>query len=96
MLGRVQFKKVKSIDFNQWYDTNKITVFKDSEGFQSVLQRIERFLEEIKTKYYNQDVLLVTHGDVCKAIYAYLNNINDAKTIRSFEQGNCEIVKYEL
>lgn len=96
MLGRVQFKKVKTLDFDEWYDTSKIQLFKDSEGFKSVLERIGKFLEEIKIKYYNKNILLITHGDVCKAIYAYLNNINDAKIIRAFEQENCEIVKYDL
>ena len=46
--------------------------------------------------YSNKSIIIVTHGDVCKAIYAYLNNITNTKEIILFEQGNCEIKKYDI
>ena len=92
----MQFKSIEKIDFNEWYDINKMKVYKNSEGFKSILERIKSFLEEIKIKYPDKNILIVTHGDVCKAINAYLNNITDAKTINSLEHGNCEIKKYNL
>ena len=60
------------------------------------MERIKSFLEEMKIEYPNKNILIVTHGDVCKAIYAYLNNIRDASEISSFKQGNCEIIKYNI
>lgn len=92
----MQFKKVERLDPNKWYDINKTIVYKDSEGFKSILERIKEFIEEIKKTYSNKNILIVTHGDVCKAIYAYINNITDAKKISLFEQENCEIKKYEI
>lgn len=94
--GSMQFEKIEKLDFNEWYDINKMKVYKNSEGFKSILERVKSFLEEIKTKYPDKNILVVTHGDVCKAIYAYLNNISSAKEISSFSQGNCEIKKYSI
>lgn len=94
--GSMQFKKIEKLDFNEWYDINKEMVYKNSEGFKSILKRVKEFIEEIKQKYSNSNILIVTHGDVCKAIYAYLNNINDEKEISLFKQGNCEIKRYSI
>ena len=94
--GSMQFQKIEKLDFSEWYNINKDKVYKNSEGFKSILERVKNFLEEIKIKYPNKNILIVTHGDVCKAIYAYLSNITDAKEISLFKQGNCEIKKYDI
>lgn len=92
----MQFKLASILDINKWYDINKEIVYKNSEGFKSIMDRTKDILNELKEKYPNKTILLVTHGDVCKAINAYLNNITDAKTINSSEQKNCEIRKYTI
>lgn len=86
----MMYKSFSELDKNIWYDETKDIVYKDSEGFKSILNRTHELLEEIKTKYGKYNILLITHGDVCKAIYKYFNKNN----ISEFEQDNCEIVKY--
>ena len=63
--GSMQFKDINKIDMTKWYDINKDIVYKNSEGFKSVLSRVTEFLKEIKEKYNDKNILLVTHGDVC-------------------------------
>lgn len=92
----MQFEKVQKLDLNEWYNVNKTILYKNSEGFKCVLDRVKEFLEEMKSKYPNKSILIVTHGDICKAIYSYLNNITEAEEIKLFDQGNCEIKKYEI
>ena len=91
----MMYESVSKLNKNIWYDETKDIVYKDSEGFKSILNRTKELLEDIKT-YEKYNVLLITHGDVCKAIYAYLSNITDAKEISLFKQGNCEIKKYDI
>ena len=92
----MQFKKITKVDREEWYDTNKVTVYKNSEGFKSILERVGKFINHIKENYSDKTILIVTHGDVCKAIYSYLNHLNDLNMISSFEQENCEIIKYDI
>ena len=92
----MQFEKIEKLDLEEWYNIQKTEVYKNSEGFKSILDRVKNFLEEVKIKYPDKAILIVTHGDVCKAIYAYLNNITDAKEISLFKQENCEIKKYDI
>lgn len=87
----MMYEPFSKLNKNIWYDETKNIVYKDSEGFKSILKRSKELLEEIKIKYDKYNVLLITHGDICKAIYKHFNNINN---ISEFEQGNCEILKY--
>lgn len=92
----MQFKLASILDIDRWYDLNSDIVYKNSEGFKSIMDRTKELLDELKEKYPNKTILLVTHGDVCKAINANLNNIIDAKKINLSEQKNCEIRKYTI
>lgn len=94
--GLMQLKKIDTIDFNVWYDPTKNMVYEDSEGFKSVLERVGEFIQEIKVMYENKNILIVTHGDVCKAFNAIINNIDDVDTIKAFDQQNCEVKMYEI
>ncbi len=88
------YYNVKKLDQNLWYDKTKDIVYKDAEGFKSILKRVDSILEEIKNTYPDKNVLIVTHGDICKAIYLHFNP--DYKDISQFHQGNCEIVSYNF
>ena len=92
----MQFKKVEKLDFEEWYNIEKNKVYKNAEGFKSILDRVKKFVEEVKRKYPDKSILIVTHGDVCNVIYSYINNITDQKEISLFNQGNCEIKKYDI
>ncbi len=91
-----QFTSENNIKLDEWYDITKDTLYKDTEGFKSVCTRISEFLKELEIKYPDKSILLVTHGDVCKAIYTHYFKLKDATEISEFNQGNCEIKKYTL
>ena len=55
---------------------------------KSVYERITDFLNEIKLKALNKNVLLVTHRDISRAIYWYFNGIPDNE--------NCKVYKYTI
>lgn len=85
------------IDYNLWYDRTKEMIYTDTEGFKSIQRRIFDFIEDCKKKYdENSNILVITHGDVCKAFYSYFNEIINDIDIMKFDQDNCEIVEYEI
>ncbi len=86
------YTKIKTLDKNLWYDKTKYIVYKDSEGFKSIINRTESILNEIKNNYKDKNVLIVTHGDICKSIYLYFNP--SVQDISKFRQDNCEIKNY--
>lgn len=88
------YADVETLDNNIWYDGTKNIIYKDSEGFKSIINRTESILNDIKNNYKDKNVLIVTHGDICKAIYLYFNP--KTQDISKFQQNNCEIINYNF
>ena len=88
------YADVENLDSNNWYDRTKEIIYKDSEGFKSIINRTESILNDIKNNYIDKNVLIVTHGDICKAIYLYFNP--KTQDISKFQQNNCEIINYNF
>ncbi len=66
------------------------------EPIQNVCNRVWNLLEEIKEKYKDKSILLVTHGGTCRAINAYFNGISKDGIVHSAKIKNCEIREYEF
>lgn len=94
--GFMQFKKDKVIDQSIWYDITKDKVYKNSEGFGSIVKRVQNLIQELNEKYPTSKIMLVTHGDVCKAIYAYLTGTLDSRQISQYKHENCGIKRYRV
>lgn len=92
----MMYKVTATVDLNVFYDPDAMVIFKDCEGFGSIVERVKSFLEDIKKNYYDKNILIVTHNDVCKAIRCVINNNYDINEIINFNQNNCEILEYEI
>ncbi len=60
---------------------------KSVETREEVFKRVEECLKDIKEKYYDKNILIVTHGAVTLAISNYFGIIES-------QQNNCEIREY--
>ncbi|NJJ40485.1 histidine phosphatase family protein [Paenibacillus apii] len=65
------------------------------ESLLQVAQRTFNLLDEIKGKFRNQNVLIVTHGGVCRIINAYFNDQMNGEFYK-FHLGNCEMKEYQF
>lgn len=65
-----------------------------SENIQPFFNRVYNFLDELKTKNY-QNVLIVAHSGVSKAFSGYFEGIQDGKFLNRGLK-NCEIKEYEF
>ena len=93
--GELMYKPISILDLSRFYDVG-LEKYDNIEGFKSILKRVEDLFEDIRLKYADKNILIVTHGDVCKAINSYFNKIYDADKIKNLQQENCEIIKYNL
>lgn len=78
-----------------WNYYSKIKV-EGLESIQDLFKRIKNFLDEIKEKYKDKNILLVTHGGVARAIYFYFNELPKDGMIQEFGSSNCGIAEYEM
>lgn len=80
-------------DFWNYYSDKKIDGL---ETIQDLFERIKLFLDDIKQKYKDKNILLVTHGGVARAIYFYFNKLPSDGMIEKFGSSNCGITEYEI
>ena len=76
-------------DKSALYDKNE-NKYEEFEPFSAIIERVSSFIKDLKEKYTNENILVVTHGDVIVGFQEYFNRRNDGypKT--------CELNKFEL
>ena len=79
---------------NIWNYNENIN-YKNVEPIVEMCNRVWSFLDEIKEKYSEKNVLLVTHGGTMRIINAYFNGINENGLLPRIEVLNCEVKEYE-
>lgn len=75
--------------------TDTITYFLSPEGaetFPQLIDRATKLLEFIKSKHHEQSILLVTHGDFGKMIYAAFYKLDWQQVLTMFHFGNSELL----
>lgn len=81
-------------EYNNYYSNN---ILDGLEPLPELFNRVHSFIEEIKDKYNDKNILLVTHGDVSRAIQFYFEEMpKDGMLLKVSGQKNCEIKKYIL
>jgi probable phosphoglycerate mutase len=69
----------------------------DIEGVTAMLDRTREFLDEMKAKYGDKNVLIVTHGGVIRAMRGNLDGIPESGNLFDLPLAkNCEILCYDL
>ena len=63
--------------------------FPGGESYFDLVSRVFPLIKEIEGK----DVLLVTHGGICRIIRSYFEDMGNEEFV-SFSQGNCELRAY--
>lgn len=75
--------------------TETVTYFLSPEGaetFPDLLKRAEKLLKKLTDEYKDGSILLVTHGDFGKMIYAQYYHLNWEDVLTMFHFGNSELL----
>lgn len=93
--GNIEGVDVSTFDYQAWWTLGK-DKYQDSETIEECKTRVYDFLNEIKEKYKDKNILIVTHNGICRMIHSYFNGF--PKNGRIFNTGfeNAEIRIYEI
>ena len=77
-------------DYNLNYDGHQ------GETVKEILSRVNLLLKDLKSKYPDKTILLVTHSGVARAVYYCINGIPEDGNLMTIDIPNCSCQIYEL
>lgn len=69
--------------------------YPNGESMMQVAHRVYELLEEIKSNYSDKNVLLISHGGVCRIINTYFKDMTNDE-FYNYTLNNAELVEYSL
>lgn len=94
--GEMEGKPKESFDYPHYWNYNYEFDIKGMMPIKTFIKTVWDFLDEIKSKYPDKKILIVTHNGVCRAIGAYFNGIPDDGNLSLYAHDNCEIKHYNV
>lgn len=64
------------------------------ESLMQLTHRVYAALDDVKSRYKGKNVLLVSHGGVCRVIETYFNDMTTEQYSNWF-MGNCQLIEYD-
>ena len=65
------------------------------ESMMQVAYRVYGLIDELKEKYADKNVLLISHGGVCRVLHSYFQDMTNDEFFH-YSIGNCVLSEYEL
>lgn len=87
------------VDIDTWndlFDFDKALSLPGTEPLPNFFDRVYKVIDELKVKYADKTILIVSHGGVHHALHAYANNLPRKGNVRISRLKNCEYRIYEL
>ncbi len=70
-------------------------VYPEGESLLKVIQRVYNFIDEIAITYKDKNVLVISHGGVCRVINSYFKSLTNDEFFE-FNLDNCKVLEYDL
>ena len=87
---------INEVDRVDCWDVVLNTSVQYIEPLQDFMYRVSSFLEDIKVRYKDKNVLVVTHSAVVRAIHYLLNKIPEDGDLTKINIPNLRIIEYKM
>lgn len=94
--GSLTNTKINEFYYTEYWNYYSNIKVDNLESVPDLFKRVHSFLDEIREKYKDKNILLVTHGGVARAIHFYFNKLPKDGQIEKYMPNNCEIKEYEI
>lgn len=92
--GEFEGTRKISFNYNEFWSYQKNMNYEKAENIQEFFKRIYNFLDDITSKNFN-NVLIVCHAGIEKAIECYFNGLMLDEKIGLFLPDNASVLKYK-
>ena len=85
-----------SINFDDYWNYNKNIQYEKAESIKDLYDRVVSLIEELKIKYKDKNIIIVTHSGVMRVLYYYFKGIPEDGILNEVTIKNCEVYEYTL
>lgn len=93
--GEFQGMSRDQINLEEYWNIKKNVQYTKAESVGSLMNRVVDFLDEIKAKYQDKNVLIVTHSGITRVLHYYFNGIPEDGNLMGYESTNASLEEYE-
>lgn len=94
--GTFDMQRKSDVDYDGFWNYYLNMDSNNGESVKELLQRVENLITDLKSKYPNKTLLLVTHSGVARAIHYYITGIPEDGDLTALEIPNCAVRVYEI
>ncbi len=94
--GMNEGANISEVDGWDCWDVILNTKVQNIECIQDFMERVSNFLEEIKVRYKDKNVLIVTHSAVIRVIHYLLGTIPEDGNLSRINIPNLRIIEYKM
>ncbi len=94
--GRNEGMLISETDTWDCWDVILNTKVQNIECLQDFMKRVSEFIEDMKVRYPDKNVLVVTHSAVVRVIHYLLGTIPEDGNLGKIEIPNLRIIEYEV
>lgn len=94
--GEFTGKPKESINFDEYWNYNKNIHYEKAESVRDLYNRVAKLVEDIKEKYKNKNIIIVTHSGIMRVLYYYFKGIPDNGILSEITIRNCEVFEYDI
>ena len=84
------------INLKEYWNIRENKQYKEAESVQTLYERVVSLLSDIKKKYSDKTVLLVTHSGITRILYYYFHGIPEDGDLTEYQSVNTSIESYVL
>ena len=84
------------INFDEYWNYNKNIQYEKAESVKDLYNRVATLIEELKEKYKDKNIIIVTHSGIMRVLYYYFKGIPDDGILSEITIRNCEVFEYDI
>ena len=94
--GEFTGKPRNSINFDEYWNYNKNIQYEKAECVKDLYNRVATLIKELKEKYKDKNIIIVTHSGIMRVLYYYFKGIPADGILSEITIRNCEVFEYDI
>lgn len=86
----------EQVNLKEYWNIRENKQYERAESVRDLYQRVVSLIGEIKQKYTDKTILLVTHSGIARILYYYIHGIPSDGDLTGYESVNASIEHYEI